>query len=135
MPQSKKYLPVKLLRLMMAITEAATGILLLVFPSLLITLLFDTSSNTPTELAVGRLAGAALCSLGIACWLARNQDENRAAVSLIAALLFYNLVACAIIGCAGLHGLQGVAFWPAIFFHSVMGLWCIISLRGCYNLH
>jgi len=49
------------------IFESVTGIWLLISPSLPVSILFDSSVDNPVGLLIGRLAGAALLSLGVAC--------------------------------------------------------------------
>lgn len=119
----------KALHIIMALVEAATGLALLIAPSLVIALLFATSLDTPTGLAVGRVAGAALFSLGIAFWFARNDGQSPSAFGLLIAMLFYNSAAFVILALAGaVSGLQGIALWPAVFFHAAMAVWCMACL-------
>src|SRR4029450_11021142 len=55
-----------------ALVETATGLILLGSPTLVVAFLLGASLDAPAALIVARMAGAALLSLGCACWLARN---------------------------------------------------------------
>jgi hypothetical protein len=71
---------------------------------------------------VGRVAGAALLSLGIASWLERS---GPAPGGLIAGLLVYNASVASLLVYAGLGlDMAGVALWPAVGLHAVMAGWC-----------
>jgi Kef-type K+ transport system membrane component KefB len=120
----------KALLIVTAVLEAGIGLTLVVSPSVPVSLLFGTALDTPTASAVGRVAGAALLSLGVACWQARNDEQSRAGKGLIAAILLYNTAAVALLAYAGLgSGLVGVGLWPVIVVHLAMGVWCIVCLR------
>ena len=113
-----------------AIIEAATGFGLIVIPSVVVRLLLGSPLDTPAVVTLGRVAGAALLALGVACWLARNDRQSRAARGLVVAMLVYNIVATAVLAFAGIGlGLHGVALWPAVLLHAVMAIWCIVCLR------
>src|SRR5262245_4529697 len=103
-----------------ALIEVGAGIALLVSPSAVAFVLLDSAFDTPAGLAVGRVAGAGLLSLGIGCWLAR-QDERNSATGMVGAMLVYNTTVVAVLACAGIgSGLVGVALWPAVVLHVVM---------------
>lgn len=113
-----------------ALIELGAGLAFVTMPSLSVKLLLGSSLDTPAVLTVGRLAGAALLALGIACLLARGDAQSRAARGLIAAMLVYNLGAVFVLSAAGIGSqLVGVALWPAVVLHAVMTVWCIACLR------
>lgn len=119
----------KLLLIVMAILEAATGLVLFIMPAVTISLLLGVPLDTAGGLVAGRIAGAALVSLGIACWQARNGERGSAATGLIAAMLFYNAATVAIIVHAGFRlKVQSALMWPALVVHLVLALGCLINL-------
>jgi hypothetical protein len=118
----------KLLLTLTALIEAATGLALLVVPSLVVRLLLG-GEISGASVSLGRVAGAALLALGVACWLARGDTPSQAARGLVAAMLLYNLGAVVIFGAAGLQSQPaGIALWPAIILHAAMAVWCITNL-------
>jgi hypothetical protein len=114
-----------------ALVETATGLILLVSPTLVVAFLLGASLDAPAALVVARMAGAAVLSLGCACWLARNDGPNRAVPGLVAAMLLYNSVAVAVLAHAGaVARLVGVLTWPVIALHAALAVWCIACLRS-----
>jgi hypothetical protein len=109
--------------------EAATGLMLLVVPSVLVELLLGATPGTPAGVTVSRVAGVALLALGIACWLAREDAVGRATKGLLAAMLLYNVAVVAILVLAWTSlGLFGIAFWPTILAHTALAAWCVACL-------
>jgi len=120
----------KSLLIVTAAAETAIGLALLGLPSVVASLLLGGSLDTPAALVVARVTGAALISLGVACWLARNDQPSRAAAGLIAALLLYNAAALAVLVHAGLGlGLSGIGLWPAVLLHAALAIWCVACIR------
>jgi hypothetical protein len=122
---------VKNLLTLTAVIELGAGLAFVVLPSIAIVLLLGSSLETSAAVTIGRLAGAALLALGVACWLARFDSQSRAATGLVAAMLVYNLAAVVLLAWAGIgSGLIGVALWPAVVLHATMAVWCAASLRS-----
>src|SRR5882724_7950344 len=113
-----------------AVIEAATGLALIAVPAIVVRLLLGAEISG-ASIPLGRVAGAALLALGVACSLARNDTQSRAARGLVVAMLIYNIVATAVLAFAGIGlGLHGVALWPAVVLHAAMGVWCGPCLRS-----
>ena len=109
--------------------EAATGVVLLLAPSMLVELLLGAAPGTPAGVTVSRVAGVALLALGVACWLARKDAAGRAAKGLVAAMLLYNAAVVAILLLAWTNlGLSGMAFWPVVLAHAGLAAWCVACL-------
>jgi hypothetical protein len=114
-----------------ALGEASVGLLLLLSPPLVARLLLGASLDAPAALIVGRIAGAALLALGVACWLARDDGPSLGRRGLIAAMLLYNSTAVAVLAHAGaVMGLVGVLMWPAVALHAALTVWCIAVWRA-----
>ena len=120
----------KTLQTATAVIEAGTGAALLGCPSAVVVLLLGSGLDTPAAVILGRLAGAALLALAVACWLVRVDAQSRAARGLVSAMFGYNFAAVAILAFAGISlNLRGVALWPAVVLHAVMTIWCVVELR------
>jgi hypothetical protein len=114
-----------------ALLETSTGLALLLSPPLVVALLLGASPDAPASLVVSRVAGAALLSLGISCWLARDDGSSRAGRGLVAAVLVYNSATVAVLaGAAAGSGLFGPLLWPVVVLHASLAFWCIACLRA-----
>ena len=119
----------KSLLIVTAALETAIGLALLGVPSLVISLLLGGSLDAPAALVVARVTGAALLSLGVACWLARSDEKSRAAAGLVAAMLLYNVAAVSVLLYASIGlALSGIGLWPAVLLHAALAVWCIACL-------
>jgi hypothetical protein len=113
-----------------ALLEATAGFALAASPSLVILLLLGSPLDTPSGSVVGRLAGVALLTLGLVCWLAWNDQLNRVTAGPAAAMLFYNIAVATLLVYARLGlGLPGIGLWPTVVLHAALALWCIACLR------
>jgi hypothetical protein len=118
------------LLMLTAAIEAGTGAALLLAPDLLVRLLLGVDV-VGAAIPLGRIAGAALLALGVACWRARD-DAGRAATGLVAAMSFYNFGAALILGSAGFESpTTGALLGLVVILHAAMAVWCVALLsRG-----
>jgi hypothetical protein len=109
----------KKLLILAAISEALTGLILLVYPPIVIRLLF-ASETTGAGVLMSRLAGLSLISLGVACWPDRNM------LRAFLGMLTYGLLAALFLIYVGVNGVAGILLWPAVAVHiglSVLLVW------------
>ena len=119
----------KLLLIIAAVIEAVAGLALLLIPTVAVSALLGAPLDTATGLAVGRIAGAALVALAIACWQARNGERGSSATGVVEAMSFYNFAAAMALVYAGTRlDLRSALLWPAIVLHLVLGAWCVVTL-------
>ncbi len=107
--------------------EVGAGLALVVAPALVIRLLLGPS-EIQTGVAIGRLAGAALASLGAACWWARHDGGSAASRGIVSGLLIYNAAVVALI-LSGSFGSLGLPLCTVVVVHGVMATWCVRLLR------
>jgi hypothetical protein len=95
-----------------AAAEAATGLALLIAPSLVGQLLLG-EQLTGIAIPVARVAGIALVALGVACW---------PGPPLVGMLIYSAAVTLylAYLGFTG--GLAGVLLWPAVVLHLLISI-------------
>jgi hypothetical protein len=120
----------KLLLLITAFVEVATGLCLLLLPAVLFALLLGLQRATVDAIFVGRIAGAALLAIGIASWMARTDMFTPAQRGLLAGILAYNAATSMLLAFAGtVLEMIGVLLWPAVALHSILAVWCLSCLR------
>ena len=93
-----------------AVTEVATGMALLVVPSLVGQLLLG-AEVTGIAATVARVTGLALIALGVACWPGTP----------LAGMLTYSVTVTlylAYVGIAG--GPTGILLWPVVVLHLIL---------------
>jgi hypothetical protein len=113
-----------------AVLEAATGIGLVLSPSLIVNMLLGAHLDTAGAVTIARVAGASLVALGLACWLASKDTRSHAARGVVVAMLLYNIAVVAIILHAVIAlGLLTAGTWLAEGLHAVMAVWCVAALR------
>jgi hypothetical protein len=95
-----------------AVAEAATGLALLIAPTLVGQLLLG-EQLTGVAIPVARVAGVALVALGIACWPGPP----------LAGMLIYSVWVTLYFGYLGFAaGLAGVLLWPAVVLHLLLSI-------------
>jgi hypothetical protein len=93
-----------------AVVEVATGLALLLVPSLVGQLLFGVEL-IGNAMAVARVAGIALIALGVACWPGTP----------LVGMLTYNATVTLYLAYVGIvGGLTGLLLWPAVLVHAIM---------------
>lgn len=119
-----------------AIVETTTGIVLLVVPTWLASVLLGGALDTSESLTVARLAGAAVLSLGVACWCAGGDWQSRAAGGVVAAMLLYNLaVVVLLLSWRYTARMAGPGLLPAAALHAALAVWCFTSLGAPRRRH
>ena len=112
-----------------AAIETGTGLLLIVFPSVLAKILLGSPLDGPVAITIARIAGLAILALGLFCWLGGYDAQSRTARGFIAVLVIYNAVTSIILTYAGLGlGLSCIGLWSVVIIHTFMGVWCILRL-------
>ncbi len=95
-----------------AVGEAATGLVLLVYPPIVVRLLFG-ADIAGAGMVMSRIAGIGLIALGIACWPSRD-TRGRAAWALCG-MLNYSSLAALYLAYLGIGGeWAGRLLWPAV---------------------
>ena len=119
----------KLLLMVTAVLEAATGLALLVMPSAAVFILLGVPLETPAGLVAGRIAGAALVALAVACWQTKDGERGGTSTGVVEAMLFYNFATAMVLVYAGIRlDLRSALLWPTIVLHLGLGAWCLLSL-------
>jgi hypothetical protein len=96
-----------------ALGEAATGLALLIIPSLVCWLLLGTEL-TGVSIPIARVTGIALVGLGVACW------PNWTA---LCGMLTYSALITVYLTYLGIRGeWVGFLLWPAVVLHGVLTL-------------
>jgi hypothetical protein len=114
-----------------AIAEAATGLALLVVPSLVGSLLLGVEL-TGVAIPIACVLGIALIALGVACWPGRTA---------LCGMLTYSAMATAFLAYLGIRGhWVGPLLWPAVVLHGVIAIllgraWLLSRKTGGRNNH
>jgi hypothetical protein len=74
------------------------------------------------------LAGAAILSLAVICWLLR---ETQGLQKIVRGMLFYNFIIMAIALCGIFwYGISNLGLWFVTFAHAALFIWGAFTLWG-----
>jgi hypothetical protein len=104
------------------LAEALTGAALLVFPAIVVKLLFGVEI-AGASVVISRFAGISLIALGVACWPGGAQGRG------LPAMLTYSALATLYLAYLGLaREFVGILLWPAVVLHA--GLTAVLAVAG-----
>jgi hypothetical protein len=92
--------------------EATFGLVLLVYPPIVVRLLFNAQIEG-AGMVMSRVAGIALIALGVACWPGPPLIGMLTYTAVVTLYLAY-------VGFSG--GLTGIFLWPAVVLHVVVAI-------------
>jgi hypothetical protein len=99
-----------------AAAEAGTGLVLLMYPPVLVRLLFGGEIGG-VGVIISRLAGIALVGLGVACW------PHNSALQPLHGMLTYSAFAMLYLIYIGFRGRDvGLLLWPGVVVHAIFVL-------------
>ena len=97
-----------------ALAEAGTGVILLVYPPIIVRLLFN-AEIVGAGAIMSRLAGIALIGLGAACW--PGPSNRRAFYGMVT----YSVLAMLLLLYVGVRGEGvGMLLWPGVIVHAIL---------------
>jgi hypothetical protein len=105
----------KKLLIFTAISEALAGLVVLVYPPIVVSLLFG-GEITGAGIVISRIMGICLIALGTACW-----PDDRAHRALYGMLTYSTLVMLYLIY-VGINGEVGILLWPAVAAHAGLSI-------------
>jgi hypothetical protein len=109
-----------------SVGEAALGLVLLVYPPIVVRLLFN-AEIAGAGVVMGRLAGIALIALGLAC------QPGSAAAQALLGMLTYSAFATLYLAYLGIKGeWVGNLLWPAVIVHAIL---TILLTRAWFKEH
>ncbi len=112
-----EYSPMKTLLAIASAGEAVTGLVLMVYPPMIIKLLFDAEASG-AGIMMSRVAGIALVALGLACYPSAMPGSISPALR---GMLAYNLLVTLYLGWLGIGGQwMGRLLWPAVAVHAIL---------------
>ena len=101
----------KKLLILLAVVEGLSGLILLVYPPIVIRLLFD-SEIAGAGVLMSRIAAIILIALGVACWPGSNT------LQAFYGMLTYSVLAMLYLVYVGINGGAGILLWPGVAAHA-----------------
>ena len=115
-------MPMKKILALAAVSETATGLILLAYPQIMVRLLFGTETMG-SGIIIGRFAGIMLVGLGIACWPSGKPEQA------FYGMLTYSTLAPLFLAYAGVIGLVRIFLWPGVAVHAGLSLLLVRTWR------
>ncbi len=112
----------KKLLIFASVAEAATGLALLILPSLVGQLLLGVEL-TGIAATVARVTGIALIALGVACW--PDMVIRRALYGMFT----YGALVTFYLAYLGASGTAGILLWPAVAVHAALSILLVRAWR------
>lgn len=113
----------KRLLIFAALSEGFTGLILLVYPPIVVRLLFGAEITGP-GIWVSRFAGIALIGLAVACW------PGSSLIRAFLGMSTYSALAMLYLAYVGVNGGSGVLLWPAVAVHAALS---VLLVRAWWN--
>lgn len=113
-----------------ALLEASFGLILLLFPALIIKLLFG-AELTDLAAVISRLTGISLMAFGIACW---PKGTDYLSQPILGMFLYNFLVTVYFLYLGTATNWVGFLLWPTVFLHGLLAIlfinkWLYYSTR------
>ena len=105
----------KKLLVVAALSEGATGLILLAYPPIVIRLLFG-EEIAGAGVIMSRVAGISLIALGVAC------RPDSASLWPLYGMLTYSSLVMLYLAYVGFGGEAGILLWPAVAVHAILSV-------------
>ena len=103
-----------------SILEALLGVFLIIFPSLVLKILFDMEMTAAIS-AVSRLTGIVYLCFGIACFPSKEFSGELIRITEVRAMFLYNILAAVYLGYLKFDSVfDGVLLLPAVILHTLI---------------
>jgi hypothetical protein len=110
-----------------ALAEAGTGVILVVYPPIVVRLLFGAEISG-AGVIMSRIAGIALIGLGVACW------PGNSAVQQLYGMLTYSTLAMLYLIRIGIRGAPiGLLLWPGVVAHVILVVLLVVVVQRTRN--
>ena len=123
---SPKEMNVKLLLEVMAFINVIAGLALIGIPVFLSGAVLGFPISEPGAIVVSRVAGAAILSLGIVCWMLISEARSRTGKSLVTGMAVFNtLLMLVMVYAITIQNISSPGLWVVVLVYSVLAGWCI----------
>jgi hypothetical protein len=119
----------KTLLVVKALVEIGAGLAFAFVPSWTMSILFGAQLDTAAGVLACRIIGAPIFTLGLACYLTRNDSRSPAATGLVMALLFYDVAFIVMLLVGRLNVGSGIGLWPVVLLHAGLAICSLLCLR------